>query len=66
MQIKALGSSSQFTPEYISRKQAAQMLSCSGQLVAKLNKQGTLPMYRVGRIVRINVADIHAMLRRVR
>ena len=66
MQTKASASSPEFTPLYISRKQAAQMLSCSGQFVAKLNKQGALPMYRVGRIVRINVADIHAMLRRAR
>jgi excisionase family DNA binding protein len=66
MQIKALGSSPQFTPQYISRKQAAQMLSCSDQSVAKLNNQGILPMYRIGRIVRIKVADIHEMLRRVR
>lgn len=52
-------------PEYVSRTVAATMLSVSGQLIAKLNKQGTLPMYRVGRAVRIKVADLDAMLRRV-
>jgi excisionase family DNA binding protein len=41
------------------------MLSVSDQLIAKFNKQGTLPMYRVGRAVRIKVADLEAMLRRV-
>ena len=52
-------------PEYVSRKVAAAMLSVSDQLIAKFNKQGTLPMYRVGRAVRIKVADLEAMLRRV-
>jgi excisionase family DNA binding protein len=51
-------------PEYVSRKGAAAMLSVSDQLIAKFNKQGTLPMYRVGRVVRIKVADLEAMLRR--
>jgi excisionase family DNA binding protein len=41
------------------------MYSVSDQLIAKLNKQGTLPMYRVGRAVRIKLADLDAMLRRV-
>ena len=52
-------------PEYVSRKFAAAMYSVSDQLIAKLNKQGTLPMYRVGRAVRIKLADLDAMLRRV-
>lgn len=52
-------------PEYVSRKVAAAILSVSDQLIAKLNKQGRLPAYRLGRAVRIKVADLDAMLRRV-
>lgn len=50
-------------PEYVSRKTAAAKLSCSVQLIAGLNKRGTLPMFRVGRAVRIKLTDLEAMLR---
>lgn len=52
-------------PEYVSRKVAAAMLSVSDQLIAKFNKKGELPTYRVGRAVRVRVADLEAILRRV-
>lgn len=53
-------------PQYLSRKSAAAMVGVSTQLIAKLNKQGKLPCYRLGRAVRIRLADLEAMmLRRV-
>lgn len=52
------------TPQFISRKQAAILLSCSEQLVAKLNRQGKLPAYHLGRAVRIKLSDLETLLRR--
>lgn len=52
------------TPQYVSRKQAAEMLSCSDQLISKLIKNGKLPAYHLGRAVRIKISDLNAVLRR--
>jgi excisionase family DNA binding protein len=52
-------------PEYLSRKSAAAMVGVSTQLIAKLNKQGKLPCYRLGRAVRIKLSDLETMLRRM-
>lgn len=51
-------------PEYVTLQAAAHMTSVSVQLIAKLNKTGVLPMYHVGRAVRIKLADLEAMMRR--
>ena len=56
--------SAEATAQYVSRKRAAEILSCSEQLVSKLIKSGTLPAYRLGRTVRIKQSDLHAALRR--
>lgn len=50
-------------PEYITRKQAAEMLSCSDQLVSKLIKNGTLPACKLGtHAIRIRRSDLEAMM----
>jgi excisionase family DNA binding protein len=49
---------------YITRKQAAELLSCSDQTVSKMNRDGHLPFYYLGRhAVRIRLADLEAMMR---
>jgi excisionase family DNA binding protein len=52
-------------PQYVTRKHAAALLECSDQLISKLIKTGRLPAYYLGRAVRIKLADLEAMLRRV-
>jgi len=48
---------------YMTRKQAAAMLSCSDQTISKLHKAGRLPFYYLGRhAVRIRIEDLEAML----
>jgi excisionase family DNA binding protein len=50
-------------PEYMTRKQAAAMLSCSDQTISKMHKAGRLPFYYLGRhAVRIKADDVNAML----
>lgn len=50
-------------PLYVTRKEAAAMLSCSDQTISKLNKSGKLPFYYLGRYaVRIRISDLEAML----
>ena len=50
-------------PEYITRKQAAEILSCSDQLISKLIKNGTLPACKLGaHAIRIRRSDLDAMV----
>jgi len=45
-------------PEFLSRKQAAELLSCSDQLISKYIKTKKLRAYKLGRLVRIKRADL--------
>jgi len=47
-----------FKPLYVSRKQAALIVSCSDQLISKMIKTGRLPAFRLGRAVRIKLSDL--------
>ena len=50
-------------PLWVTRKQAAAMLSCSDQTVSKLHKAGLLPFFYLGRhAVRIRLADLEAVM----
>jgi excisionase family DNA binding protein len=64
--MRALPDQSSFvanpTINYVSRKQAATILSCSDQTVSKLIKSGQLPAYHLGRAVRIKLSDLNAAL----
>ena len=51
-------SSMSFKPLYVSRKQAALIVSCSDQLISKMIKTGRLPAFRLGRAVRIKLSDL--------
>jgi excisionase family DNA binding protein len=46
------------TAEYLSVKQAAAVLACSEKVVRAEITRGRLPSYRVGRLVRIRIADL--------
>ena len=49
------------TPEYISVAECARLLSCSEKVVRSEITRGRLPAYRVGRLVRIRVADLERL-----
>jgi excisionase family DNA binding protein len=49
-------------PVYITRRQAAERLSCSDQTISKLIKTRSLPAFYLGRAVRIKLSDLEAML----
>lgn len=42
----------------ISRREAAAILGCSYNHVYKLTEQGKIPIFRVGKLVRIRLSDL--------
>lgn len=51
-------------PIYVTRTRAAELLSCSTQTISKMNRDGHLPFFYLGRqAVRIRLADLEAMMR---
>lgn len=53
-------------PLYITRAQAAAILSCRPAQISKLIKQGVLPATTLGysRTIRIKLADVEAMMQK--
>lgn len=49
-------------PVYVSRKQAAVILSCSDQMISKLIKNQELRAYYLGRAVRIKISELDAVM----
>jgi excisionase family DNA binding protein len=49
--------------EFLSRKQAAELLVCSDQLISKLIKSKKLRAFKLGRKVIIKRADLLSVLR---
>jgi excisionase family DNA binding protein len=49
------------TREFLSVAETAQLLGCSEKVVRAEIKRGRLPEYRVGRLVRIRVADLERL-----
>ena len=50
------------TPEFLSVKEAAQLLSVSEKVVRADIVRGRLPAYRVGRLVRIRRVDLELLV----
>jgi excisionase family DNA binding protein len=47
--------------EFLSVAETAQLLGCSEKVVRAELKRGRLPAYRVGRLIRVRVADIERL-----
>ena len=52
------------TPEYLSVKDAAQLLACSEKVVRAEIQRGRIPSYRIGRLIRIRIADLEQLRER--
>ena len=46
------------TAAYLSVKEAATLLACSEKVVRAEIQRGRIPSYRVGRLIRIRIADL--------
>ena len=49
------------TREFLSVAETAQLLGCSEKVIRAELKRGRLPEYRVGRLVRVRVADLERL-----
>ncbi len=52
------------TAEYLSVKQAAVVLACSEKVVRAEIQRGRIPSYRIGRLIRIRIADLEQLRER--
>ena len=46
----------------VDRREAAEILRCSYPQIIRLTSDGRIPVYRVGRLVRIRLADLERFM----